>query len=142
MRATNPTDRNEEFSGAIQDFRRWRRTRPRGARIPRALWQAAMSLADRHGVSRTAAALGLDYYSLKKRLLASLGDAAQAATGGGRPTQFVELPLSSVTSSVTCAVEVERWIGDRGHSKLRLELEGVALSEVGALLHSIWSPDA
>jgi len=138
MQPNDPTVRNEEFSSAIQKFRRWRATRARGARIPPDLWQAAASLADRHGVSRTATALGLDDYALKKRLLAGMDDAPETAGNRGGPAQFVEVSLAGITSSVSCAVEVERRIGDAGHSKLRLELKGLALSELESLLHSIW----
>jgi len=139
MRPNDPTARNEDFHGAIQDFGRWRTARTRGARIPPDLWQTATALADRHGVSRTATALGLDYYALKKRLFAGRNDALETASVRGAPAQFVEVSLAGVTSSVSCAVEVERWIDDARHSKLRLELKGLALCELESLLHSIWS---
>jgi hypothetical protein len=48
----------------FQAWRTWRRT---GERIPQSLWAVAVRLATAHGVGRTAAALGLDYYTLKKR---------------------------------------------------------------------------
>ena len=48
-------------------FQAWRERRKAGERIPQSLWGLAVQLAKTHGVSRTAAALGLDYYSLKKR---------------------------------------------------------------------------
>jgi len=38
-----------------------------GLRMPEALWKAAARLARAHGLSPVAKALGLDYYSLKKR---------------------------------------------------------------------------
>ena len=46
---------------------------------PQPLWALAVRLAKTHGVSRTATALGLDYYSLKKR-----ADARATATVVGR----------------------------------------------------------
>jgi hypothetical protein len=46
-------------------FQAWRGQRKAGGRIPEALWTMAARLAKTHGVSRTAAALGLDYYRLK-----------------------------------------------------------------------------
>ena len=45
-------------------FEAWRRQRKAGGRIPQPLWVMATRLAKAHGVSRTAAALGLDYYRL------------------------------------------------------------------------------
>jgi hypothetical protein len=41
-----------ELAAAGERFARWRRGRVRGARIPRELWQLAIELADRYGVSR------------------------------------------------------------------------------------------
>ena len=49
-------------------FRAWRERRRPGARIPQPLWAMAIRLVKTHGVSRTSAALGLDYYSLKERV--------------------------------------------------------------------------
>ncbi len=67
-------------------FRAWRGRRQAGGRIPRRLWALAVRLVNRHGVSRTAAALGLDYYSLKERA----GQAADQPRSSG--PAFVELP--------------------------------------------------
>jgi hypothetical protein len=50
-------------------FKRWRRGRPRGTKIPEDLWAAAVALAQEQGVNRTARRLRLDYYDLKKRVL-------------------------------------------------------------------------
>ncbi len=45
-------------------FQAWRAHRKPGGLIPQPLWAMATRLAKVHGVSRTAAALGLDYYRL------------------------------------------------------------------------------
>ena len=142
MQASQETRRRVDIRDAVRDFQQWRVTRPRGARIPVNLWQSAVSLAAVHGVSKAATALGLDYYALKQRLNARSGDArARAkASGGERATPFVEVPLAIATTTVTCAIEVERRGGDAAHSsKLRLELEDVALTDLDALLRSVWS---
>ncbi len=55
-------------SDVLNQFERWRRSRKRGTRIPEALWQAAAEAAEECGVSKTAQALGLDYYKLKSRV--------------------------------------------------------------------------
>jgi hypothetical protein len=52
---------------AQRRFQAWREQRTPGTRIPQALWAIAAKLARVHGVCRTAAALRLDYYSLKER---------------------------------------------------------------------------
>jgi hypothetical protein len=43
-----------ELAVAGERFARWRRGRVRGARIPHELWQLAIELAGRYGVSRVA----------------------------------------------------------------------------------------
>jgi hypothetical protein len=64
-------------------FQAWRGQRTGRGRIPRSLWALAVQLAKVHGVSRTAAVLGLDYHSLKKRASEPRGLAGRhhAATG-------------------------------------------------------------
>ena len=65
---TRPHDpRPADLIRAQQRFQAWREQRTPGTRIPQALWEIAAKLAKVHGVSRTAAALRLDYYSLKQR---------------------------------------------------------------------------
>ena len=48
----------------------WRSTKPQGARIPEALWSRAVAPASSHGVSKVARVLRLDYFRLKRRLMA------------------------------------------------------------------------
>jgi hypothetical protein len=57
-----------------------------GRRIPQTLWTLAVRLVKTHGVSRTATALGLDYYRLKKQA-EKTGDQPQSSGPA-----FVELP--------------------------------------------------
>jgi len=49
-------------------FERRRRTHKARSRISEPLWAAAVKLAGRYGLHRTAKALRVDYYSLKKRI--------------------------------------------------------------------------
>jgi len=49
-------------------FAAWRASRRAGQRIPEALWDDACKLAGTFGLNRTAVALKLDYYSLKKQM--------------------------------------------------------------------------
>ena len=68
-----PRQRGElpkDLAQARSRFEDWREQRPGSRRIPQPLWALAVRLASTHGVSRTATALGLDYYSLKKRVQA------------------------------------------------------------------------
>jgi hypothetical protein len=54
----------KDLAQARSRFGAWRERRQGGRRIPQPLWNPAVQLANKHGVSRTATALCLDYYSL------------------------------------------------------------------------------
>lgn len=78
-----------DLSRAIVRFEQWRRGHISRSRIPAVLWKLAVNLAGRHGVARTAAALNLDYYSLKNRLVARPSPLVTQSIRARRP------PLSS-----------------------------------------------
>lgn len=69
------------------------------------MWQAAVELAKRHGLHRTAQSLPIDYGSLKKRI----------ATGKPALPKFLE--FLAPTSMAGCTVELES-----PHGKLRVEM--------------------
>ena len=77
-----------ELQAGAQRLKIWRATRRAGQRIPEDLWQAAMDLARIHGLSRTATALKLSYYDLRRRLQAG----AARDNRRRRPPMFVEVP--------------------------------------------------
>jgi hypothetical protein len=87
-------------------------------------------LVSRHGVSRTAGALGLDYYSLKER-----AGAAGPATAPA-PTTFVELPASAVVGK-QCLFERDSSAGVR----LRLHLAGYDAQEIAILARTLGNAD-
>ena len=71
---------------ARERFQAWRRTRKPKSRIPEPLWTLAVELTAAHGLHRTAQALKLDYYSLKKRVEAAEGPREK------NDAPFLELP--------------------------------------------------
>jgi hypothetical protein len=112
---------------------RWRQKRPRRARIPDALWQAATALARQHGAGKVARVLRLDYYALRRRVT--------AAGGSGRSYQatrpaFVELlPTTMAAPACECVVECERPDGAR----MRIQLRGAASApDLAALSERFW----
>ena len=120
-----------ELARAVARWAQWRRTRELGARIPESLWKLALGLAARHGVSRTAIALRVDYYALKKRLDAQMPprrvDSAVAPA-------FVELPPPSLATAGGCVIEFENVSG----AKMRIELRGSQVPDLAALGRSFW----
>jgi hypothetical protein len=124
-----PTALANDLADGRRQFEAWRRRRT-GGRIPDALWALAVGLVSRHGVSRTAAALGLDYYSLKKRAQ----EAADPAPA--RSPTFVELP-SPVVVGKQAVVELD----DGAGAILRVRLVGYEPAEVAALARRLGSPE-
>ena len=108
-------------------FQAWRGRRKVGERIPQPLWTLAVRLAKAHGVSRTAAALGLDYYSLKKR-----AESAATPPQSSGPA-FVEL-TSPVMVAKQCRFELDNGAG----ATMRVELVGYDAADVEALSRSFW----
>ena len=74
----------------------WRKSHPRRSPLPEEMWVAAVELARRHGVYRTARALPIDYVKLRKRL---------NTTVAARP-EFVEVLVAPAQSGA--CVEVLR----------------------------------
>jgi|GraSoiStandDraft_27_1057306.scaffolds.fasta_scaffold83838_2 hypothetical protein len=117
-----------------RDFEHWRRTRQAGARIPASLWSAAVAVARRYGVSRTARALHLEQRKLKH-----LANAETSAPRAAAAPAFVELLAPQpATESAECSIEVE---GPRG-GRLRISLRGMPVPDLVALSRVVWGPEA
>jgi hypothetical protein len=130
MRTNERGELPKDLAQGRNRFQTWRMGRHRGDRIPPALWALAVRLVKTHGVSRTATALGLDYYGLKKRAAAT-ADQPQACD----PT-FVELP-SPVMVGKQCLFELANGAG----TTRRLQLVGYDAADVAALARHFWSAE-
>lgn len=128
---------SQDLARAAARFEAWRGETRFGARIPQSLWGLAVELAERHGVSRTAGALKLDYYSLKKRLAAknTKAEASQppAAAPAVRPS-FVELAAAPFVTASECLIEFENAAG----AKMRVFCKGRELPDLAALGRDFW----
>ena len=51
-----------------RELEEYRRSRPRRAKLPESIWEAATALARQHGLYAVTEALRLDYMGLNKRL--------------------------------------------------------------------------
>jgi hypothetical protein len=120
---------NDLAQGRSQ-FQAWRASRKRGRRIPQTLWNLAVRLVKTHGLSRTAMALGLDYYRLKKQAEKT---ADQPQSSG---PAFVELP-SPIIGGKQGVFDLDNGAGGR----MRVQLMGYDAADVVALLRSFWRPD-
>jgi hypothetical protein len=120
----------KDLALARSRFEAWRQRRPGSQRIPQPLWDLAVRLASTHGVSRTATALGLGYYSLKKQAEAA---AQQPAPCG---PAFVELP-PPVVAGKQALFELDNGAG----ATMRVQLLGYDAADVEALARRFWDPE-
>jgi|SRR5579863_1448907 len=109
-------------------FQAWRGQRKLGERIPQPLWALAVRLAKVHGVARAATVLGVDYYSLQKRV-----GAATAQRESNSPA-FVELPPPILVGK-ECRFELDNGTG----ASMRVHLVGYDAGDIEALAQSFWN---
>ena len=117
----------KDLAQARSGFEAWRQGRQGGRRIPQSLWALAVRLVRQHGISRTATALGLDYYSLKKRVEAA------AQEPPSRSPAFVELPTPVVVGK-QALFELDNGAG----ATRRVQLLGYDAADVEALARRFW----
>ena len=109
-------------------FQAWRTRRKVGTRIPRTLWAVAVRLAKTHGVCRAATALGLDYYSLKKR---TESPATPRQSDG---PAFVEFTAPAMVAK-QCRFELDNGSG----ATMRVQLVGYDAADIEALARGFWN---
>ncbi|MCP3974102.1 MAG: hypothetical protein GY720_06375 [bacterium] len=132
------------LKGLRRRFERWRRTRKVRTRIPEPLWAAAVKLAGRYGIHRTAKALRVDYYALKKRveqnavIAGARQNPAATASKTAAEAEFLELPAAAWHGSGESTLELE----DAGGAKLRVHLKGFAAPDLAALSRSFWQSES
>ena len=91
-----------------RELEEYRRSRPKRAKLPESIWEAAAALAHEHGLYVVTQALRLDYMGLKKRL----GDVASRRPGKAKPV-FVELIAPPPARQEECLIEFESTRGDK-----------------------------
>ena len=132
------TKRTRDLPARLKDLRRrfeqWRRTRKVRARIPEPLWASAVKLADRYGIHRTAKALRVDYYALKKRVEGKPGVTASKTPEEAAGATFLELPAAAWAGGGECTLDLE----DAGGAKLRVHVKGFEAPDLAALSRSFW----
>ena len=101
-----------------------------------------MKAAGRYGLCPTARALGLDYNTLKKHVVATASLSSRQVSGGGSEGQavatFVELAGPASGGVAECIVELENAAG----AKMRIHLKGVPVPDLAALSRSFWGSPA
>ena len=130
MRTRQRDELPKDLAQGRRRFQAWRGRRQGTRRIPQPLWDLAVQLVSQHGLSRTVTALGLDYYSLKKRV---------QAPGQEPPSPcpaFVELP-APLSAGKQALFELDNGAG----ATMRVQLLGYYATEVEALARHFWNAD-
>ena len=117
---------------------RWRETRKQRSPMPEHLWEAAVALAEQHGVHPVARGLGVSYESLKRR----------AAVAGEKrrsrrpvPAGFVELsPMPATAFQPVAGASVE--LVHPGGAKLTINLPAESELDVESLADAFLSHGA
>jgi hypothetical protein len=130
MRASKRGELPKDLLHGRSRFQAWRQRRT-SRRIPDPLWTLAVRLVKTHGVSRTAWALGVDYYTLKQR-----AEEAAASEPPSSGPAFVELPAPCVIGK-QCLFELSNAAG----STLRVQLVGYDTADVETLARAVWSTE-
>ena len=116
---------------ARRQLDRWRSQHRPHTRLPEELWRKATALARRHGLNRTATALGLKYYSLKKRMEAAVGD---SSTGQETSCEFVEFLAGPMAArSYECMIELD----DGSGTMVRMHVQGIGIADLASFA-SAW----
>ncbi len=123
------------LEAAGRRFERWRQARKGRSRIPESLWTMAAKMAGMYGLHRTARALRVEYYSLKRRLEQSSAAVPRNRTSG-TATAFVELPRAIPAVACDCRLELENGAG----AKMRVALRAATVPDLAALSRTFWNP--
>jgi len=114
-------------------FEQWRRRHRTRSRIPGRLWAAAVRAASTSGIHRTAKALRVDYYSLKRRVQQDAAGVSRVQPEGGVGS-FIELTPAPSGGSCRCDLEWE----SAGGAKMRVRLNSFQMPDLVALSRSFW----
>ena len=87
-----------------------------------------MDLARSHGVSRTAQALHLDYYSLQRRM-----SGAEREPSVAQATEFVEVSLPAGSCGACCQLE----IADHSGGQVRVRVSGLSARDLAAFVRGV-----
>ena len=99
------------------------------ARIPEALWRAAVELARQHGLNAVAHPLRLDYMGLKRRLAGITEIPEKRAS---RSPGFVEWIAPHLAAGGECVIEFESQSG----GKMRIQWKGSGAPDWSSLLRA------
>ena len=142
MKQTDGASTSASLRKLCERVGQWRAERDsRKARVPEALWHAAVEVARVEGVYATASALHFNYSDLKQRVMQAgdtqAGRQDAAPTSAADETTFVEVqaPTPAVACHAASRVVVELF--HPGGDRMRIEAEPRDL-DLSGLAHAFW----
>jgi hypothetical protein len=133
MNTRRSGDLPARLEGVRQRFERWRQTHTPPSRIPDSLWATAVKMAARYGLHRTARALRLDYYTLRKHVAEE--EVAHAEPSENGAATFFELSPPAPSAACDCTLELH----DASGAKMRVQVKGIAMPDLAAISQSFWN---
>ena len=119
------------LSEVMERIEKWRKTPNTPRRIPEELWEAAASLSKDYSIHRISKALGVNYSSLKQRVLPERQDLPVSSE---QPLTFIELGIEQPSSISECIVEME----DGSGAKMRMHFRGKTDFDLLELGKAFW----
>ncbi len=132
-RRKSGTSESVQVEKARKKFIEWRRSGKARSRIPEQLWTSAVVAARDVGVNQACKALRLDYYALKRRVVASAEMPCVKASGN-----FVEFDSGVPPLLTEWAVEMENGRGGR----MRVAARSVSGPDVVALSRAFFGEES
>ncbi len=126
-------DGGETFASTRALFQHWRENRAPGARIPKALWAAAVEMAREVGVVQTVQHLHVEGLQLVKRMEGPGG----APIPDPQPLTFVAWPKATPAAPVgvsECVITCQNTHGQT----MQVSLQGPGLAQLAPLCAAFW----
>lgn len=118
-----------------QRFESWRLRRKKRTRIPRTLWQAAVSLSEEYSINHLSKALRVNYTELKKKVVNA--QTAKKETSGISSSPFIELPVPAAPLTES-TIEMIKSDG----SVMRIQIKGITDLNWVELSKAFWAMDS
>ena len=115
---------------AQEHFSRWRSRQKPYTRIPDNLWVTAVNLSRDHGLSKTSKALGLSYYSLKKK---SGSNIAQDSSQNSE-SPFLEIFPPEHSTFSECIIDLE----DGDKTRMKIFFKGISAADLVDFSCRLW----
>ena len=125
--------RESQVEKARRKFVAWRGNRKARSRIPEELWTSAVVAARDVGINQACTALRLDYYALKRRVVASSKSPSVEAS-----SRFVEFDSGVAPLFTEWAVEMDNGRGGR----MRVAARSVSGPDVVALSRAFFGEES